>query len=355
MGLYPEIEPYDHGMLDVGDGNRVYWETCGNPHGKPALVLHGGPGSGTSPGLRRYFDPAAYRIVLLDQRGAGRSTPRAADPATDMSVNTTAHLMSDLERLRAHLGIERWLVWGASWGSVLGLRYAQTHPRAVSELVLTGVATGSHPEVALLTRGLGKLFPEAFARFVGGLPADERDGNLAAAYSRLLESPEPEVRERAARAWTDWETATIPAPPGSVGRFEDPEFRMGFARTVTHYWGHDHFLGEGNDEGVVLRDAHLLKGIPGTLVQGSLDFGNLLGLVWRLHHAWPDSELVVVNEAGHDAGATGDDVLVAATDQYARPRTDDPPYGRHTYRTSGSRSSFPLPSVHSTALKPCRS
>ncbi|KAF3464854.1 prolyl aminopeptidase [Streptomyces sp. Tu 3180] len=318
MSLYPEIEPYDRGMLDVGDGNRVYWETSGDPRGKPAVVLHGGPGSGTSPNLRRYFDPAAYRIVLLDQRGAGRSTPRASDPATDMSVNTTAHLMADLERLRAHLGIERWLVWGVSWGSVLGLRYAQTHPEVVSELVLTGVATGSDQEVSLLTRGLGKIFPEAHERFLAGLPADERDGDPAAAYNRLLESPDPEVRERAARAWTDWETAMVPAPPGSVARFRDPEFRMGFARTVTHYWSNGHFLGGGGDEGVVLRDAHLLHGVPGTLVQGGLDLGNLLGVVWRLHHAWPDSELVIVDEAGHDAGAAGDDALVAATDAYAR-------------------------------------
>ncbi|MET9356330.1 prolyl aminopeptidase [Streptomyces sp. NPDC006617] len=318
MGLYPEIEPYDHGMLDVGDGNHVYWETCGNPHGKPAVVLHGGPGSRASPGHRRYFDPAAYRIVLLDQRGAGRSLPRASAPDTDMSVNTTDHLMADLERLRAHLGIERWLVWGVSWGSVLGLRYAQTHPGVVTELVLTGVATGSNAEVALLTRGLGKIFPKAHERFLAELPPDARDGNLPAACNRLLESPDPAVRERAARAWTDWETATIPAPPGSVARYEDPDFRMGFARTVTHYWGNDHFLGDGNDEGVVIRDAHLLKGIPGTLVQGSLDFGNLLGIVWRLHHAWPDSDLVIVDEAGHDAGAIGDEALLAATDKYAR-------------------------------------
>lgn len=313
MDLYPKIEPYDHGMLDVGDGNRVYWETSGNPRGKPALVLHGGPGSRTSPGHRRYFDPAAYRIVLIDQRGAGRSVPRAGDHATDMSVNTTAHVLADLERLRAHLGIDRWLVWGVSWGSALALRYAQTHPGVVTELVLTGVATGSNAEVELLTRGLGQFFPQAHERFLAELPAGERDGNLAAAYNRLLESPDAEVRERAARAWTDWETATIPAPPRSVARFEDPEFRMGFARTVTHYWGNDHFLGDG----VVLRDAHLLAGIPGTLVQGSLDFGNLLGTVWRLHHAWPDSELVVVDEAGHDAGTTGDEALVAATDKYA--------------------------------------
>ncbi|MDG9715243.1 prolyl aminopeptidase [Streptomyces sp. DH24] len=319
MGLYPEIEPYDQGMLDVGDGNRVYWETCGNPRGKPALVLHGGPGSGSSPYLRRLFDPAAYRIVLLDQRGSGRSTPHASAYDTDMSVNTTQHVMADLEVLRRHLGIERWLVWGGSWGSVLGLRYAQTHPGVVSELVLTAVATGANREVTLLTRGLGKLFPEAFERFLALLPEDERDGNPAAAYNRLIESPDPEVRERAARGWTDWETAIIPAPPRSVPRFEEPEFRMGFARTVTHYFGNDHFLGADNDEGVVLRDAPLLKDIPGTMVQGSLDFGNLLGTVWRLHHAWPGSELVIVDEAGHDAGTPGMvDALVAATDKYAR-------------------------------------
>ena len=318
MGRYPQIEPYDHGMLDVGDGNRVYWETCGNPHGKPALVLHGGPGSGCDPYFRRLFDPAAYRIVLIDQRGCGRSTPHASAYDTDMSVNTTAHLIADLELLRRHLGIGRWLVWGVSWGSVLGLRYAQTHPSAVSELVLTGVATGSNPEVDLLTRGLGQIFPEAFERFLGELPAGERDGNLALAYNRLVESPDPEVRARAARAWTDWETATIPAPPRSVERFEGPAFRMGFARTVTHYFGHDHFMGDGNDEGVVLRDAHLLKDIPGTLVQGSLDFGNLLGIVWRLHHAWPGSELVIVDDVGHNAGAPDmTEALVAATDKYA--------------------------------------
>jgi proline iminopeptidase len=318
MALYPEITPYDHGLLDVGDGNRIHWETRGNPHGKPALVLHGGPGSGCRPYYGRFFDPASYRIVLLDQRGCGRSTPHASAYDTDMSVNTTAHVIADLELLRRHLGIARWLVWGVSWGSVLGLRYAQTHPRAVSELVLTGVATGSNAEVALLTRGLGKIFPEAFERFLSQLPEEECSGNLAAAYNRLIESPDPEVRARAARAWTDWETATIPAPPRSVERFEDPAFRMGFARTVTHYFGNDHFLGEGNDEGVVLRDAHLLKDIPGTLVQGSLDFGNLLGIVWRLHHAWPGSELVVIDEAGHDTGAPGvAEALVVATDKYA--------------------------------------
>jgi proline iminopeptidase len=318
MTPYPEIEPYEVGTLDVGDGNRVHWETCGNPRGKPAVVLHGGPGSGCTPYFRRLFDPAGYRIVLLDQRGCGRSTPHASAYETDMRVNTTAHLIADLERLRRHLGIEQWLVWGVSWGSVLGLRYAQTHPEAVTELVLTAVATGSSAEVALMTRGLGRIFPEAFERFVSVVPEGERVGNLAAAYNRLLESPDPAVRERAARAWTDWETAIAPAPPRSIQRFEDPVFRMGFARTVTHYFGNDHFLGDGNDEGVLLRDAPLLEGIPGTLVQGRLDFGNLLGTVWRLQRAWPGSELVLVDDVGHNAGSPGmAEALVSATDRYA--------------------------------------
>ncbi|MEE1834367.1 prolyl aminopeptidase [Streptomyces sp. SP17KL33] len=319
MSLYPEIEPYDHGMLDVGDGNRVYWEVCGNPRGKPAVVLHGGPGSRANAWFPRLFDPEAYRIVLLDQRGCGRSTPPASAYETDMSVNTTERLIADLELLRRHLGIGRWLVWGVSWGSALGLRYAQTHPEAVTELVLTGVATGSDAEVALLTRGLGQFFPEAFERFVAELPEEERDGNLPAAYNRLLESPDEAVRARAARAWTDWETAIAAQPPRSVPRYEDPVFRYGFARTVTHYWGNGHFLGgDGDADGVVLRDAPLLKGIPGTLVQGSLDPGNLLGIVWRLHHAWPGSELILVDDVGHDAGAPDmTEALVAATDRYA--------------------------------------
>jgi proline iminopeptidase len=319
VSLYPDIAPHDHGMLEVGDGNRVYWEVCGNPRGKAAVILHGGPGSRCTPYFRRLFHPEAYRMVLLDQRGCGRSTPHASAYETDMSVNTTAHLIADLERLRRYLGIERWLVWGVSWGSALGLRYAQTWPEAVSELVLTGVATGSRPEVALLTRGLGKIFPGAFERLVGELPEAERGGDLAVAYNRLIESQDPAMWERAARAWTDWETAIVPAPPRSIERYEDPAFRMAFARTVTHYFASDHFMGEGNDEGVVLRDAPTLEGIPGTLVQGRLDLGNLLGTVWRLHHAWPGSELVLVDDVGHDAGAPAvAEALVAATDRFAR-------------------------------------
>ncbi|MEU6845115.1 prolyl aminopeptidase [Streptomyces sp. NPDC046716] len=312
--LYPDVEPYDHGHLDVGDGNRVYWETCGNPHGTPAVVLHGGPGSGAGPFYRRWFDPERYRVVLLDQRGAGRSTPPASAYTTDMSVNTIPHLVADLELLRAHLGIERWLVAGLSFGSVLGLRYAQTHPGAVTALVLTGLATGSREEVRTMMRGLGKVFPEAHAAFVSGVPEQDRDGDLADAYRRLLESPDPRVRERAALAWTDWETAMASLPPRSVPRYQDPVFRYGFARTVSHYWAQDHFLG-GPD--AVLRDLPLLEGIPGVLVQGTLDLNNLIGIPWRIARDWPDAELVMVDEAGHDAGADGIvEHLVAATDRF---------------------------------------
>lgn len=316
MPLYPDIEPYDQGRLDVGDGNRIHWETCGNPHGKPALALHGGPGSGATPFMRRLFDPERYRIVLLDQRGAGRSTPSARAYDTDMSVNTLPHLIADLELLRAHLGIERWLVWGVSFGSVLGLRYAQTHRDAVTELVLTGLATGSREEVDLMTRGLGRVFPEAFAAFRDAVPAADRDGDLTAAYHRLLESPDPAVRERAALAWTDWETAMASQPPRSVPRYQDPGFRYGFARTVTHYWSQDHFLDAPD---TVLRDMARLKGVPAVLVEGNLDLQNLIGIPWRLAQAWPDAELVLVDDAGHNAAAPGiADRLVAATDQFAR-------------------------------------
>jgi proline iminopeptidase len=310
--VYPEIEPYRHGMLDVGDGNLVYWEECGNPNGKPAVVLHGGPGSGCTPGARRMFDPGAYRVVLLDQRGCGRSRPHASDPSTDLSVNTTDRLVADLELLRQHLGIRQWLVFGGSWGSVLGLVYAQRYPRRVSELVLFAVSTGRRAETDLLTRGLGRVFPEAWQRFRDGVPQQDRDGDLADAYHRLLSHPDPAVRDKAARDWCVWEDAIVPTAPPSP-RYQSPTFRMAFARLVTHYWRHGHWL----DDRPLLENARLLKGIPGVLVQGSLDFGNLLGIVWRLHHAWPDRELVIVDEAGHNTGDAGmTEAMIAATDRF---------------------------------------
>jgi proline iminopeptidase len=312
-GRYPEIEPYEQGLLDVGDGQRLYWEASGNPAGKPALVVHGGPGSGSHPGGRRYFDPDRYRVVLFDQRGCGRSTPNAGDPGVDLAVNTTAHLLADMERLRRHLGVERWLLFAASWGSVLSLAYAQRHPDRVSEMVLAGVATGRRAETDLLTRGLGRLFPAAWARFRDGVPAADRDGDLADAYARLLQDPDPAVHHQAARDWCDWETAIVPTSPPHP-RYQRPEFRLTFARLVTHYWRHGSWL----EEGILLRQAGRLAGIPGTLIQGTLDLGNLLGTTWELAHAWPGSELVLVDDAGHDAANPGIiDHLVAATDGFA--------------------------------------
>jgi proline iminopeptidase len=311
--LYPEIEPYEQGMLDVGDGNRVYWETSGNPQGKAVVLLHGGPGAGWKGGIRRYFDPSAYRIVLFDQRGCGRSLPSAADMTTDLSVNTTWHLLADIERLREHLRVERWQVFGGSWGAVLGLVYAEHHPQRVSEIILTGVATGRRSETDLLTRGLGALFPAEWARYRDGVPAGERDGDLPAAYLRLLSSPDTAVREAAARRWCDWEEAIVPTSPRPNPRFQDAEFRMAFARLVTHYWSNGSWL----EEGVVLRDAHRLHGIPGILIQGALDLGNLIGTPWELVQAWPDAELVLIQGEGHHTRGDMVDATLAATDRFA--------------------------------------
>ncbi len=317
--LYPEIEPYESGMLDVGDSQRVYWECCGNPAGKPAVVLHGGPGSGCTPGARRHFDPARYRIVLFDQRGAGRSTPHAGTPEIDLSTNTTDHLIADIEHLRQRLGIDRWLVRGGSWGSTLALAYAQRHPQRVTEMVLNSVAATTRADIDWITRGVGAFFPEAWARFCEGVPENAREGDLADAYHRLLMNPDPAVRDRAARAWCDWEIAIESAHPGHVPnpRYDDAGFRLGFARLVTHYWRHVAWL----EDGALLRDAGRLAGIPGILIHGRLDLGTPLGTAWHLSRRWPGSELVVVSAAGHDAGhADMTACIVAATDRFAGRR-----------------------------------
>ena len=207
LSRFPAIEPYEHGLLDLGDGQQIYWEVCGNPNGRPAVVLHGGPGSGCTAGMRRMFDPAAYRIVLFDQRGAGRSLP-PVDHKTDLATNTTEHLISDLERLRTHLAIERWLVWGFSWGTTLALAYAQRHPHAVSELVLASVTLTRPADVHWLYHECGRFFPEQWARFRGGVPELERDGDLVAVYYRLLnEQPDSALRFAAAQRWCEWEDA----------------------------------------------------------------------------------------------------------------------------------------------------
>lgn len=311
--LYPQIGPYEHGMLDVGDGDLVYWETCGNARGKPALVFHGGPGSGCSPWFRRLFDPSAYRVVLFDQRGCGRSTPHASSPDTQLATNTTWKLIDDAERLREQLGIERWLVLGGSWGSTLGLAYAETHPDRVTEMILFGVTTGRRREFDWTFRGgLSIFFPEQWERLTAAFPLTERDRDVVDACHRLLNDRDPSVRSRAAEEWCLWESATPDWPPsiGLAERFHDPAYAMAFARIVTHYVRHNAWLGDG----VLLRGAASLANIAGTLVNGRSDFQAPIGNAWELHRVWPRSELVIVDNAGHGASPPISDALIRATD-----------------------------------------
>lgn len=312
-------EPYEHGFLEVGEGNSLYWEACGNPAGKAAVVLHGGPGSGCGSWWRGYFDAGAYRVVQFDQRGCGRSTPNAGDPDVDLSTNTLDHLLDDVEALREHLGIDRWLVLGVSWGTTLGLAYAERCPERVTEAVLALIALTQRREVKWITRDMGRLFPERWAEFRDGVPESDRDGDLADAYRRLLADPDPDVRDRAARAWCDWEDTHVSLIRGyrhSV-RYDDPVFRMTFARLVTHYWAHAAWLPDGQ----LIRDARGLGAIPAVLVHGRQDVSGPLDTAWALARAWPGSELTVVEDAGHNAGdATVASTVRAATDRFAARR-----------------------------------
>jgi proline iminopeptidase len=315
--LYPAIEPYAHGMLEVGDGNCVYWESCGNPHGKPAIVLHGGPGSGCTPWHRRLFDPAAYRVVLFDQRNCGRSTPHASAPDGDLASNNTANLVMDIERLRVHLEIDRWLVLGGSWGSTLALAYAERHPRRVTEIILFGVTTGRRKEFDWWFRGgAAVLFPAQWERLRDALAPAERDGDIVEAYHRRLNHFAPEVRQEAAFEWCLWESATLGWPPnnGLAPRFTDPVFAMAFARIVTHYVRHNAWL----EDDSLLRGADRLADIPGIMVNGRFDFQAPIGWAWELHRVWPRGRLVIVDDAGHDASNAGiTRELIRATDEFA--------------------------------------
>jgi proline iminopeptidase len=314
--MYPLTEPFDHGLLDVGDGNHVYWEVCGSPSGKPAVVLHGGPGSGCAPGWRQFFDPSVYRVVLFDQRGCGRSTPHAGEYGVELSTNTTHHLIRDIEHLRQHLGIDRWLVLGGSWGATLGLAYAEAYPGHVTELVLFSVTNTTRREVEWVTHDMGRMFPAEWARFRDAVPAGERGGSLVEAYSRLLEDPDAEVREKAAKQWCLWEDSHVAIHPGHRPdpRYDDPRFRMVFARLVTHYWRHAAWL----DDGILLQEAGKLAGIPGVLVHGRLDVSGPPDIAWHLAQAWPDAELHLIDDAGHGSGHPGmSETVVAALDRFA--------------------------------------
>jgi proline iminopeptidase len=315
--LYPQLEPYDRGMLDVGDGHQVYWETCGNPRGKPAVVFHGGPGSGCTPYHRRLFDPAIYRIVLFDQRGCGRSTRHASGPVDGLGTNTTWHLLADIELLRVHLGIDRWLVFGGSWGATLAILFAETHPERVTELILGGVTTTRRREVDWLYRGgVAPLLPGQWARFRAAIPLADQDEDPIEAYAQLLHDADPAVCDRAAEEWCRWETATISSRPGPAlsGRFTDPRYALAFARIVTHYFSHDAWL----EDGRLLRDTGVLADIPGIMVHGRLDLQSPLVTAWELKQAWPRADLVLVDEAGHASDEPGmTEQLVAATDRFA--------------------------------------
>jgi proline iminopeptidase len=315
--LYPPIGPFERGYLRVSELHELYYEQSGQPRGKPAVFLHGGPGGGTAPDMRRFFDPQRYRIVLFDQRGCGASRPHA-----ELRENTTWDLVSDIERLRIHLGIERWLVFGGSWGSTLALAYAQRHPERVTELVLRGIFLLRRSELAWFYQdplGAGSIFPDLWERFVAPIPQSERVDMMQAYYRRLTSADTP-TRIAAARAWSSWEGATsfLRMNPLYVAKFEDPAYASAFARIEAHYFVHRGFL-EHDDQ--LLRDVARIRSVPAVIVQGRYDIVCPLRSAWDLHRAWPAAQLRIVPDAGHSAFEDGiARELVAATDRFARRR-----------------------------------
>ncbi len=312
--LYPEFEPYKSGHLDVGDGHSLYWELSGNPHGKPVVFLHGGPGGGSSPSHRRQFDPEAYNILVFDQRGCGKSTPYAS-----VEANTTWHLVEDIERLRVEVaGVEKWMVFGGSWGSTLSLAYAQKYPERASELVLRGIFLFQQYEIDWLYRegGASAVYPDKWDEFVAPMPQDER-GDLVQAYRRRLTSDDADERLRAARAWSKWEaeTVTMLPRPEVIDEFTSAEKSIAIARIENHYMATKGWL----EEGQLLRGAEKLRGIPGIIVQGRHDTCTPPRAAWQLKQAWPEVDLQIVPHAGHLYDEPGIlDGLIRATDRFAQ-------------------------------------
>ncbi|WP_045757646.1 prolyl aminopeptidase [Xanthomonas albilineans] len=310
--LYPKIEPFDSGLLPVDARHTLYYEQCGNPGGKPVVVLHGGPGGGCNAKMRCFHDPAKYRIVLFDQRGSGRSTPHA-----DLVDNTTWDLVADIERLREHLRIDRWQVFGGSWGSTLALAYAQTHPQRVAELVLRGIFLLRRWELEwFYQEGASRLFPDAWAHYVGAIPPVER-ADLISAFHRRLISDDQATRLAAAKAWSVWEGATsfLHVDADFVDSHEDPHFALAFARIENHYFVNGGFL-EVEDQ--LLRDAHRIADIPGVIVHGRYDVVCPLANAWDLAKAWPKARLEITPASGHSAfEAENTDALIRATDSFA--------------------------------------
>lgn len=309
-------EPYAQGQLDVGDGQLIHWEVSGNPEGKPAVCVHGGPGGGGKRGARNGFDPELYRVVMFDQRGCGESLPHASDPGVSLAENTTEHLIADMERLREHLGIERWLLYGGSWGSTLILAYAERHPERVTEIIIVGVTTTRPEETDWLYRGVGRLLPGPWETFRDALPPEDRAGDLVAAYSRLLNSTDEAVRAKAARDWCTWEDAVIAHESlGKPGAYSDraDDALIAFARICAHYFSHDAWL----EDGQLLRDAHRLAGIPGVLIHGRLDLGSPLTTAWELAKVWPDAELEVIDDSGHTGSPAMGQAVLRAVERFS--------------------------------------
>lgn len=293
----------------------MYWETSGNPRGRPALYLHGGPGSGLGRGgYRRRFDPAKYLIVGFDQRGCGKSTPWAIDDLEHLDANNTQSLLADIEALRTHLGVEEWLLHGVSWGSTLALAYALAHRDRVTEIVLTAVTTGGRAEIDWITEGVGAIFPEAWAELAAGVPRGER---VIEHYAAMMRRPDAAARRAAADRWDTWESMHVSLDPAwqPGPSHEDPRTRENFATLVTHYWANDCFL---NGEDAVLARATELAGIPGVLIHGRYDVSGPAITPWRLHHAWPGSRLDIVETEGH-GGEIEMELTTEAIDGFAGP------------------------------------
>lgn len=309
--LYPPIEPHEDGKLAVSALHTLHYELCGNPRGTPVIFLHGGPGGGTTPEHRRFFDPAAYRIVLFDQRGAGRSTPHA-----ELRENTTWDLVADMERLRTHLGIDRWVVFGGSWGSTLALAYAETHPDRVRALVLRGIFLCRAWEIQwFYQEGASAIFPDRWEEYLAPIPEAER-GDLLRAYHRRLTGDDEAVRLAAARAWSAWEGSTLRLHPDPklIAEFDEPYRALALARIECHYFVNRIFL-EADDW--LLAHVGAIRRIPGVIVQGRYDVVCPTTSAWDLHRAWPEAELHIVPDAGHHAMEPGIvDALVGATDRF---------------------------------------
>lgn len=304
------IDPFATGYLPVGDGNEIYWEISGNPKGKPALYLHGGPGGGISSGYRRRFDPKSFLIVSFEQRGCGRSRPRVTDVGIDLMTNTTQALISDIEKLRIHLNVDKWLLLGISWGTTLALAYAQAYPERVYAIVLAAVTTTTSVEVEWVTEGMGRIFPREWDQFTAAVHPEHNE-RVIDAYYRKITSPDLKVREDASRSWCAWEDVHVSLDPlyKLNPRFQDLEFSLPFSILTIHYWKHSAFL----EHSGILENINRISHLPCVLIHGRLDISSPLETAWKLHNAWPGSEFKVIQGEGHGGVLMSKEITTAIT------------------------------------------